>query len=47
MAEQGAEAVILACTEIGLLIDQADTDMPLIDATSSHIRQAVLLATED
>ena len=41
MAEQGAEAIILACTEIGLLINQTDTDIPLLDATYSHIQQAV------
>ena len=46
MAEQGAEAVILACTEIGLLINQADTEIPLIDATYCHIKQAVVMATE-
>jgi len=45
MAEQGAEAVVLACTEIGLLINQDDTDVKLIDATFSHIRKAALLAT--
>ncbi len=47
MAEDGAEAVVLACTEIGMLINQADTKVPLIDATFSHIRKAVQLATED
>ena len=46
MAEQGAEAIILACTEIGLLINQTDTDIPLLDATYSHIQQAVVMATE-
>lgn len=46
MATRGAEAVVLACTEIGLLINQADTDVPLIDATHCHINKAVQLLTE-
>ncbi|TDR23887.1 aspartate/glutamate racemase family protein [Marinicella litoralis] len=47
LAAQGAEAVVLACTEIGLLINQTDSKVPLIDATESHIRKAVQLATTD
>ena len=44
LAERGAEAVILGCTEIGLLIRQADTPVPLYDTTGIHAAQAVELA---
>ncbi len=33
LSNQGAEAVILGCTEIGLLVDQADTETSLLDTT--------------
>jgi aspartate racemase len=33
--------VILGCTEIPLLIEQADTDMPLFDTTRIHAFKAV------
>lgn len=41
LAEQGAQAVILGCTEIGLLIKQTDTSVPLYDTTAIHATQAV------
>lgn len=41
---QGAEAVILGCTEIALLIKQKDTKVPLYDTTQIHAAQAVQLA---
>lgn len=41
LAEQGAQAVILGCTEIGLLIKQTDTPVPLYDTTAIHTAQAV------
>ncbi|BBB30030.1 aspartate/glutamate racemase family protein [Neptunomonas japonica] len=44
MAIQGAEAVILGCTEIGLLIKQDDTAMPLFDTTKVHAQAAVAYA---
>lgn len=37
----GAEAVILGCTEIGLLVQQRDTDVPLFDTTELHAAEAV------
>ncbi|MGB2148009.1 MAG: aspartate/glutamate racemase family protein [Cobetia amphilecti] len=39
--QQGAEAVILGCTEISLLVEQADTDVPLYDTTAIHALAAV------
>lgn len=44
LAEQGAEAVILGCTEIAMLVNQKDTDVPLFDTTAIHARKAVDLA---
>ncbi len=44
LAGAGAEAVILGCTEIALLIQQADTPIPLYDTTAIHAEQAVLFA---
>lgn len=44
LSERGAQAVILGCTEIGLLISQADTEVPLYDTTEIHAAQAVELA---
>lgn len=41
LALQGAEAIILGCTEIGLLISQRDTKVKLLDTTSIHASKAV------
>lgn len=40
----GAQAVILGCTEIGLLVKQTDTDMPLFDTTLIHAEKAAMAA---
>jgi aspartate racemase len=40
LADKGAEGVILGCTEIGLLIRQQDTLMPLYDTTRIHAEKA-------
>ena len=42
--EQGAEAVIMGCTEITLLMNQKDTQVPLYDTTKIHAEEAVKLA---
>ncbi|MCP4350694.1 MAG: aspartate/glutamate racemase family protein [Desulfobacterales bacterium] len=39
--EQGAEAIILGCTEIPLLVQQNHTSVPLLDTTQIHAEQAV------
>lgn len=44
MHQQGAEAVIEGCTEIGMLVDQTHTRVPLFDTTALHVEQAVHLA---
>ncbi len=41
LGDQGAEAVILGCTEIGLLVTQADTTIELLDTTRIHAERAV------
>ena len=40
LKKAGAEAVILGCTEIGLLIKQFDIDLPLYDTTVIHAEKA-------
>jgi len=44
LAADGAEAVILGCTEIGLLVKAQDTSVPLYDTTVIHSEAAVDLA---
>ncbi len=41
LADRGAEAIILGCTEIMLLVDQADSAVPLFDTTTLHALAAV------
>jgi aspartate racemase len=44
LAAEGAQGVILGCTEIGLLVKQADFQLPLFDTTRIHAEAAVDLA---
>ena len=41
LAARGAQAVILGCTEITLLVQPAHTAIPLYDTTAIHARAAV------
>lgn len=41
LVAEGAEGIILGCTEIGLLIKQDDADVPLFDTTLIHALGAV------
>ncbi|TMP19839.1 aspartate racemase [Pseudoalteromonas sp. S2721] len=41
LTQQGAEAIILGCTEITLLVQQADTSIPLLDSTALHCAMAL------
>jgi aspartate racemase len=41
LAAEGAEAVVLGCTEIGLLLHDDDTDVPLVDTTALHVAAGV------
>ncbi len=47
LADQGAEGIILGCTEIGLLVKQSDCSLPLFDTTLLHAQAAVQYALED
>ena len=40
LAAQGAQAIILGCTEISLLVDAGDSAVPLFDTTAIHARAA-------
>ena len=40
LARDGAEAIILGCTEISLLVDQDDSAVPLFDTTRIHAGKA-------
>ena len=40
LAAQGAQAIILGCTEISLLVNQQDAEVPLFDTTAIHARMA-------
>ncbi len=40
LVARGAQAVILGCTEISLLVGPADTAVPLFDTTAIHARAA-------
>jgi aspartate racemase len=44
LCERGAEGIILACTEIAMLIRQTDTDVPLFDTQLIHAERAAKLA---
>jgi aspartate racemase len=44
LAARGAEAVILGCTEIGMLIDDAVSPLPVFDTTDLHARALVSTA---
>ncbi len=43
----GAEGVILGCTELGLLIRQSDASVPVFDTTIIHAKKAAKIAMED
>jgi aspartate racemase len=46
MLKKGAEGIIEGCTEIGMLVQQNHTNLPLFDTTEIHIQKAVELALE-
>ena len=47
LRDDGAQGVILGCTEIGLLIKSEDTTIPLFDTALIHGEKAALLALEE
>jgi aspartate racemase len=44
LAADGADAILLACTEIGLLVGPGDSPVPVYDTAELHARAAVELA---
>ncbi|QEC47769.1 aspartate/glutamate racemase family protein [Baekduia soli] len=44
LARRGAQAVLLGCTELGLLAGPGDSPVPVFDTTRLHARRAVALA---
>jgi aspartate racemase len=46
LADAGAEGIILGCTEIGLLVSQVDSTLPLFDTTRIHALAAVRFALQ-
>ncbi len=44
LVKEGAQGIILGCTEIGLLVQQADSPVPLFDTTALHAASAVEFA---
>jgi amino-acid racemase len=47
LVERGAEAIILGCTEITILVTQEDAAVPLFDTTAIHAQKAVEIALEE
>jgi aspartate racemase len=46
LVERGAEGIILGCTEIPLLVDEASAGVPLFDTTQIHAEAALTYAIE-
>lgn len=44
LKDQGAEGVVLGCTEIGLLIHQEDSPLPVFDTASIHATKAAFMS---
>jgi aspartate racemase len=47
LVQRGAQAVILGCTEFGILLEAGDSPVPLIDTTLTHAEAAVDMALKD
>ena len=47
LVEAGAEGVVLGCTEIELLISDADSPVPIFPTTRLHVEAAVEASLAD
>ena len=47
MTGEGAEGVVLGCTEIGLLLGEKDCSVPMFDTTRIHAEAAVDFALQE
>ncbi len=41
LSKNGAEAILLACTELGMLIEESNVSIPLYDTTLLHANEAI------
>lgn len=46
LVDQGAEGIVLGCTEIELLVGQADSPVPVFPTTALHVAAALAAAEE-
>ncbi|PPU38153.1 aspartate/glutamate racemase family protein [Xanthomonas arboricola] len=47
LGQHGAQAIILGCTEISLLVDSSDAQLPLFDTTALHAEAAAHASVHD
>lgn len=47
LVRRGAQGVLLGCTELGLIVSQADVSVPLFDTTVIHAKKAAALALDE
>ena len=47
MLPQGADSIILGCTEVGMLVSQQDVGIPAFDTTEIHAEAALDFALCD
>jgi aspartate racemase len=47
LKNKGAEGIVLGCTEIGLLIKEGDSDIPVFDTALIHAEEAVKKALDE
>ena len=46
LSQRGAQGILLGCTEIDLLVGQADAPVPLFDTTRLHVQKALDVALD-
>lgn len=46
LVEEGADCLILGCTEVGMLLNQSNVDVPVFDTTLVHCAAALRMALE-
>ena len=44
LVARGAEVIVLACTEFGMIVQPGDSPVPVIDTTIAHAQAAVEMA---
>ena len=46
LSQRGAQGILLGCTEIDLLVSQADAPVPVFDTTRVHVQKALDIALD-